>query len=298
MRDAVDEMTRLPDRRWFVTVVDMARSGWVSTGAADLATKEQGAGVPVLVIGAALTVDELSPVSRLLAEGGGLRLIDYHRRGYAGSAPLLAPRSVDDEAADAAALIAALDAGPVHVVGASYAAAIALALAASSPELVRRVAVLEPPPYGTPGTAAMRRSSRAMLTTYEQEGTTAALEQMMTLLVGPGWREADPAELGATVAEIERDAGTFFGSDLRGLLGWHPSDRWLRAIETPVLWLGGDRSAPWFGEMRARLSGLLPHYSELTVEGAGHLLAVTHPDAVAAALRAFFRGDAEHPAAG
>ncbi len=127
----------------------------VSTGAAELEVWEAGDGVPVLVIGPALTVDELSAASVRLAEAGGLRVIGYRRRGYAGSAPLLAPRSVDEEAADAAALISALEAGPAHIVGASYAAAIALALAGSSPELVRRVAVLEPPPYATPGTAAM-----------------------------------------------------------------------------------------------------------------------------------------------
>lgn len=271
------------------TVAPVQRSRLVSVGDAVLEVWEAGAGAPVLVLGAALTVDELSPVSQRLADGGGLRVVGYHRRGYAGSAPLLAPRSVDDEAADAAALIAALGLGPVHVVGASYAATIALTLASAAPELVRRVAVLEPPPYGTPGTAAMRRTSRAMVAAYEREGAAAALEQMMTILVGPGWRGADPAELGATVAEIERDAATFFGSDLRGLLDWHPSDRWLRGIETPVLWLGGDDSAPWFDEMRARLSGLLPRYSELTVEGAGHMLPITHPDAVAAALRAFLR---------
>src|SRR5215210_2558774 len=73
------------------------------------------------------------------------RVVSYDRRGHSrserGAGP--APRRRDEE--DLAALIAALGAGPVHLVGSSYGALIALGLAGRRPELVRRVVAHEPP---------------------------------------------------------------------------------------------------------------------------------------------------------
>ena len=118
--------------------------------------------------------------------------------------------------------------------------------------------------------------------------TEAALDEFMTMLVGPDWRDAPEEVIGGRVVDMERDAHAFFASDLPALLAWNPDDAELRRIRAEVLWVGGDQSPPMFGEMRDRLRRLVPHYSELTVRGAGHQLASTHPAVLASALAAHF----------
>lgn len=59
---------------------------------------------------------------------------------------------IADEVADLRALVGALHLGPVHVVGVSYSAAIALTAASTSPGLARTLTVMEPPPTGVPST--------------------------------------------------------------------------------------------------------------------------------------------------
>ena len=122
-----------------------------------------GAGEPVVVIQTALTVDELRPVSQQIARSGDYQVFHYHRRGYAGSGPAHRQGSVAADAADAAALIRAMNASPAHLVGVSYSAAVALSLACSAPQLVQTLTVVEPPPVGTPSAAEFRRANRKLL---------------------------------------------------------------------------------------------------------------------------------------
>jgi pimeloyl-ACP methyl ester carboxylesterase len=268
----------------------MLSVGDASLAVVEMSTAEPGEGDPILVIQTALAAEELLPLSRRLARADGFRVIHQHRRGYAGSGPLTVPRSVAGEAADTAALISTLGVAPAYVVGVSFSAAIALTLAASAPGLVRGVAVVEPPPVSTPGAAELARSSDQLLHTYATRGLEAALDGFMTILVGPEWRDASEQELGGSAAAIERDAATFFESDIPALLAWRLEDDEMTRIEAPVLWVGGDQSPPWFGQMEQRLGSLLPHLESVTVEGAGHNLASTHPDEVTAALLASFGG--------
>src|SRR5262245_33797466 len=98
---------------------------------ASLAATVAGSGETVLVVQTALTVDELLPLMShdLLRER--YRLVTFDRRGYAGSAVGSAPPTVQSDARDCAAVLDALHAGPAHVIGASYSAAVALTLAAT-----------------------------------------------------------------------------------------------------------------------------------------------------------------------
>ena len=66
----------------------------------------------------------------------GYQLVRYHRRGYAASSAAVAPVSIPDQAADAAALVGYLGLGPVHVVGHSYGELIAMQLALDCPVAV------------------------------------------------------------------------------------------------------------------------------------------------------------------
>lgn len=240
-----------------------------------------GSGEPVMVIQTALVANELRPLCGLLAGAGEYRVIHCHRRGYAGSGPIDRPRSITDEAADAAAAIEALHVAPAHVVGASFSAAIGLTLAAMAPDLVRTLAVVEPPPTGTPGTEEFRATNRDLHDTHAHAGPRAALDQFMAMLTGPDWRDTSERELPGSVTAMERDAATFFGSDVPALASWSFSDREAARVRCPVLCVGGRESGAWFTEMRAHLGDLLPTADITVVDGAGHLLASTHAELVA-----------------
>ena len=264
----------------------------VEVGEGCLEVEVMGRGEPVLVVQTALTADELRPVSQQIARSGDYQVFHCHRRGYAGSSPIRRQGSVRADATDAGALIRAMDAGPLHLVGVSYSAAVALSLACWAPELVQTLTVVEPPPVGTPSAAEFRRANRELLGIDERFGSRAALDHFMTTLVGGEWRAASERESPGSVGAMERDAPTFFGSDIPALLSWGFDATDAARIGCPVLCVGGSESGSWFVEMREEVVRLLPHPEEATVEGAGHLVASTHPAELAALLLDHFR---RHP---
>ena len=260
-----------------------------TVGDIDLEVEVMGDGEPVVVVQTALTADELRPLAERMALSGGYQVIHYHRRGYAGSGPLLRSASVAAEAADCRALMAALNVVPAHVVGVSYSAAIALTLASSAPETVRTLTVMEPPPVRVPSASQFLAANARLLETFRANGPTVALDEFLTLLVGPDWRRESERDLPGSVEAMERDAVTFFESDMPAMLSWDFGAEEAAAIRCPVLYVGGSDSGPWFAEVRARILQLLPHAEDTTVQGAGHLLASTHPSDAATLLMDFLR---------
>ncbi|CAN5345481.1 hypothetical protein BH20ACT5_BH20ACT5_03310 [soil metagenome] len=116
----------------------------------------QGTGEPVVLIQTALTAREFLPLATQPAMAS-FQVVRYHRRGYAGSGAVTGPGSIERDAADCAALLAALGIPRAHVVGVSYSGAVALQLAADMPDRVHSLTLLEPLPCGLP---APRSSSR------------------------------------------------------------------------------------------------------------------------------------------
>ncbi|MEQ6899991.1 alpha/beta hydrolase [Nocardioides sp. YIM 152588] len=245
-----------------------------------------GAGEPVLVIQTALTADELLPLARGIA-AHRFEVHHLHRDGYDGSGSR-GRGSVPGDAADAAAYLRSLDRGPVHVVGASYSAAVALALAAAEPALVRRLAVVEAPPTGTAGAAEFRAAGRDLQRAARADGA-AALEVFMTGLVGPDWRERQERDLPGSVAVMERDAATFFGSDVPALSEWRLTDADAARVAAPTLYVGGADTHPWFVEMRDRLAALLPLVEVAVVADGDHQVAADRPGEVAALVAGHLR---------
>jgi pimeloyl-ACP methyl ester carboxylesterase len=112
------------------------------------------------------------------------------------------------------------------------------------------------------------------------------------MLVGPDWRTGVERDLPGSVAQMERDARTFFETDLPAILGWRFPTADARHVTCPVLHVGGTASGPWFGQVRRWVRELFPDAADVVVEGADHSLAITHADQVAAAVLPFLR---RHP---
>jgi pimeloyl-ACP methyl ester carboxylesterase len=112
----------------------------------ELNVVERGSGAPVLLVhGLAADAETMAPVAEALASEA--RVIAYDRRGYGASGAPEPYRgtTVEEQAQDAAALLAALDPGAAVVCGDGFGALVALDLAKRHRALVRAVALRDAP---------------------------------------------------------------------------------------------------------------------------------------------------------
>ena len=264
----------------------------VSLPDAVLEVRIHGTGEPVVLIQTALTADELLPLASRLDLSGKYTTILYHRRGYAGSSPVQGPGSIDRDAVDCEQLLAALGIRRAHVVGLSYSAAVALQLAASSSERVHSLCLIEPPPVHVPSGNDFMAANVELAEEYRLHGSAAALDRFLGRLIGPDWRRDIERHLPTGPADAERDAETFFVTDIAALLAWRSPAQAAQRLTQPVLYVGGAESGQWFAEVRDVVLEWLPHTEEVLIPGADHSLALTHTAVLAAATEAFWRS---HP---
>ena len=231
---------------------------------------------PVALIRTALDAGELLPLGEELA-AAGLRPVDCPR-------PSLG--SIRGEADSVAEQLRDVAHGPVHVVGASYSAAVALSLASHRPDLVSCLTVVEPPPAGTAYDGDFRDLCHEMVADHEERGTAAALDGFMGVLAGDGWRERQESLRTGSVAQIEAGAEAFFTADLLALLGWSFDDEEAAAVACPTLVVRGAETRPMFAAMAERVAGVVPRADLQVVAGADHLAASTHAAEVAALISA------------
>lgn len=253
-----------------------------------------GEGEPVLLISPVLA-DGFVPLLSEPSLATRYRLITYHKRGWAGSTRSGPPASVADHAADAAALLAQLGIARAHVVGHSSGAAVAVQLALLQPAVVHSLALLELTLLSVPGAAAFLQKAAPAFDAYGAGRHERALALFMTAVSGLEWEACrtvlDRRIPGAVTAAIA-DAETFFGIELPALSAWTFGAAEARALGQPVLSvLGAETGALWH-EIAVLLRAWLPQLEDCTIEGAGHLLQIQNPTAVARGLADFF---ARHP---
>jgi pimeloyl-ACP methyl ester carboxylesterase len=272
-----------------------------SVGEAELEVTEWGSGEPLVFVQTALTADELVPVAR---EGvlDGYRKIVYHRRGYAGSSPAAGPGSVPRDAADCARLLAALSIDRAHVVGSSYSGAVALELAATEPARMNSLTVIEPPPVHTASAAEFRDANERLMRMRHERGPAEALDEFLSLVIGPGWRTTIERLLPESSGQIEHDAATFFDCDMPALLSWTFGPDDARRITCPVMHIGGGNSGPWFAQVRELMLEWFPQADDVVIAEADHDMPLTHSVEVAQAIAGFLerqrRGGAIRPSGG
>jgi pimeloyl-ACP methyl ester carboxylesterase len=253
-----------------------ALPGRVRVDGAELEVDVRGSGEPVVLIQTALTADELRPLMNQPGLRDHFMLMHYHRRGYAGSTPVRGGGSIQRDARDCRALLDALQIQRPHVVGTSYSAAVALQLAADDPDVVQTLTLVEPPPVHVPSAAQFHAACGQLRAYYRQHGPAAALDRFLTMLVGPKWRDELERDLPGSLARLDRDAVTFFETDLPALTSWQFGIERARRITAPVLYVGGSNSGPLFAEVRELVLAWLPHVEDVVLPGADHNLTITH----------------------
>jgi pimeloyl-ACP methyl ester carboxylesterase len=261
---------------------------FVTVPGAQLQVSVWGPGEPVVFIQTALTADELLPIAAAPVLDGHRKVL-YYRRGYENSSPVEGTGSIARDAADCVTLLDELEIECAHVVGLSYSSAVALQLAANTPEIAHSLTLIEPPPVQTPSAPEFRAANDRLIESRRQQGPAAALDEFLTLVIGPDWHEVAEDQLPGSSAQMRRDTATFFDTDLPALLDWRFEREDASRISCPVLYLGGTDSGPWFAEVYELMLSWFPHAEDVIIEGADHSLALTHSAQIAEALLLFLR---------
>jgi pimeloyl-ACP methyl ester carboxylesterase len=210
---------------------------------------EHGTGAPVLLIhGLAADAETMAPVARALA--GEARVIAYDRRGYGSSGAPEPYRgtTVEEQAEDAAAVLAALAPGAALVCGDGFGALVALDLAKRHRALVRAAVLRDPPllmfvPEATERLAAQHAELEAAV---REGGPEAGVEAWL------GGRAH-----GAALQRARAAHGAFF-ADYAGLASWPITRRELRSMDLPVVVVTGPESAAYIVAAADAVAGLMP----------------------------------------
>ena len=264
---------------------------------ADLEYQVVGSGEAVLLIPPGPLADGFLPFLSEDALAEHYRLIQYHRRGQAGSSQATHPVSYAEQAADAAGLLSHLGVSRAHVVGHSTGANIALQLALDRPEVVQTLALLEPWLTASPSAPAFFDQAGPPMEAYASGEKETAMAGLISLASGLEWgtsRAVIDDYVPGSVAQAIKDADTFCGVDLPALSAWEFGSEDAAAVSQPVLSVLGADTGLLFVEGAALLRSWLPNVEELTVDGAGHLLQIQRPQPVALGIAEFFR---RHPIA-
>jgi pimeloyl-ACP methyl ester carboxylesterase len=255
-----------------------------------------GSGEPVLFISPVLA-DGFLPLlaERVLADR--YQLIRYHKRGWVGSTHTPAPVSVSEHAADAAALLEHLGLPSAHVAGHSSGAAVGGQLALDHPQTVRTLLLLELSLLSVPSGEAFFEQAGPAFEAYGNGDHEGALATFMSVVSGLDWatcRDVLEKQVPGSVAQAIKDADTFFGVELPGLVEWTFGAEQAAAIECPVLSVLGSETQPLWVEVADFLRTSVPNVDDCVIKGVGHLLHLQRPKPVARAIADFLE---RHPVA-
>jgi pimeloyl-ACP methyl ester carboxylesterase len=255
----------------------------------ELTYQVRGAGEPVVLIHATAFVSWYEPLVERLT---GFSVLTFRRhlrrRGSDGYRPL----TVAEDTAACARLMEHIGWSEAHVAGHSYGALVALQLAVDHPERARSVALLEPAARGVASSAAVREALRPIVAAYRSGDKQTALDGFLQHVCGEGYEtplaEAVPGAFGEALAETD----LFFQAEMSAVQQWSFGPADAARVNVPVLNVVGAQSEPRFVEGSSLVQSWFPNAERLVVPGAGHLLMVQQPSAVARGLIDFF---SKHP---
>lgn len=262
----------------------------VRTDGSELEYEVMGTGDPVVFIHGALIADTFQP---LLAEprlAGRYRLINYHRRGYAGSSPIAESVDVARQAADCLTVLSHLGVDRAHVVGHSYGGGVALQLALDAPGVAHSLALLEPALVVGASAQGYREALARGTARYREAGAAVVVDEFLQAR-WPGYRAALDRALPGAFAQAVADAETWYERELPGLLNWRFGEAEARRVgQSTLSMLGGESEVLWsrFGEAHRLLLAWLPHAEGVILPGATHFLQLQDPRGTAVALATFW----------
>jgi esterase len=257
----------------------------------DMAYVERGAGVPVVFVhGAGIDyrywVAQMEPFSeRYRAIAVSLR--HYYPEPWRGDGDF----SLSQQVADLVSFIRQLGAGPVHLVGHSRGATVAIYATRAAPELVRTLTFAEggagmPAFAPTDPALAERRTVllQAMTEKLKQGQVDAGLEIFMEYTGGPGAWKTTPErskqllrDNAFTLTVADRDTATW------PAFSCEDANR----IKVPVLLLGGESSPGNFGAALDKVQSCLTQADRQVIKSSSHSMPRINPSGFNAAVMTF-----------
>ena len=263
----------------------------IRVGEASNAVRESGRGAPVVLLhGSASSSGQWRALAERLE--GRFRVLVPDLHGHGGSDPWAGPAAptLGDEAAILAAR-AEREGEPVHLVGHSYGAAVALRFARRHPHRLRSLALIEPVAFhllreGGPACDAMLAKvegvAGAVARAAAGRGAASGMARFVDFWNGDGAWSRMPAERQAATARL---AGPVAGHFAAALAETTPLEAY-RAVEAPTLVACGTETPAPTRHIAETLIRTFPRLWALRVADAGHMLPLTHPEAVNGAVAA------------
>ncbi len=263
----------------------------IEIGGARVAYAETGSGDTVLLLHSSASsggqwrslTESLHAVYRCLAP-------DLYGYGDTDAWPGEGPLDLAEEAALADAVVAESD-SPIHLVGHSYGGAVALRFALQQPERLRSLTLIEPVAFHLLRSATADAADRGLF------GAVAEVAGVVSKATATGDYRGGMAHF----VDYWNGDGAWSRTkpDLRAALArWTPKvalDFWAtmtestpraayRRITAPTLILRGTESPAPTQRIAELVAEALPRSRLRTIDGAGHMLPLTHREAVNAAV--------------
>jgi pimeloyl-ACP methyl ester carboxylesterase len=263
----------------------------IDVNGARVAYAAAGSGETVLLLhSSASSSAQWRPLTAVLQARWRVLAPDLH--GYGQTDPRPGPASPGF--ADAAALadaVLAESAEPIHLVGHSYGGAVALRFAADRPERLLSLTLIEPVAFHLLRPAPKGAAEHALL----REVAELAADVTQAAADGDGrrgmarfidywngedaWMRMRPDVQSALALQTARVA-----LDFRAAMTDPMRIEALQGIAVPALILRGTASPRPTRRIAALVAQVLPNARLRTIEGAGHMLPLTHHEAVNAAI--------------
>ena len=256
---------------------------------------EQGSGEPLIFVHGTLG-DYRSWLSHMAPYSENYRVVSYSRR-YAWpneqQSDSLMDYSVRIHADDLYTLIQELDLEKVQLVGHSYGAYTALAMALEHPERVQSLILGEPPAASLIENSEQGQESfdaflannlRPAAQAFRRDWNDKGLEHFMQGVMGEDFR----------LDHLPPEGKQRWMDNLLELWGFALTESFMRLdktkikqLEIPVLLIVGDHSPAWLVEISKALHQLLPQSKMVIIENSSHGLYFEQPEAVDRAIMDF-----------
>jgi pimeloyl-ACP methyl ester carboxylesterase len=259
--------------------------------------QKTGSGPPLLLIHTIRTqLEYFRSLAPLLARSHTVYVIDLPGHGHS---PIDPSASFDEPYFRRAIVrvIEALDLSDVTIVGESIGGALALTVAASLPQRVKRVYAINPYDYETRYGDGIRRGNWfanfiiGSLQIPVLGAINASLENKIVLgkIMGGGYHDPRkfPSDLLAEFDAVARRPGykRMARKVLAGWRSWSKAREYYRQISAPVTLIYGD--SDWSrADERERTRSLIPAAQIVTLRNTGHFSAVENPSELARVILA------------
>ena len=174
---------------------------------------------------------------------------------------------------------------PAHVIGHSFGATVALRLAVERPDLVSRLTLIEPVMFaaarGTPAYSAHQIAMEPFIAAWSAGDLDATAEAFIAMWGdGTPWADLSPRRRAMLAQQIHLipAAAPAIEDDVHDIL-----DR-LDGVTCPVDLIEGTQSQPVMSAILDGLAARMAHTRRHVIEGAGHMVPMTHVAQVVSAL--------------